>query len=165
LKKVYQQAAVPVQIITNITAVQDSQSKRFLSPLISFDIFRDYLANQQTRKGKNEPPAQPNQEGGEEGGAGKAPPQKLLPHFLQERIRLRALKHLPVLVHFYKLITSSFSHRITEQQALELTVPQCIDLVRAAEKRTLQPSVLADTLSKEWEAFKTAWSGILHYRE
>jgi hypothetical protein len=149
-KKVYQQAAVPVDKINKITQVQDAQANRFISPLISFDAFRDFMANRGTRKGKNQPQKQDGKEGA---------PLTLLPYFLQERVRLRAVKYLPVLVNFYKLITSTFSHRITEQQALELSVPQCIDIVRTME-RSVKTTNLAETLTNKWEEFQKAWSRI-----
>jgi len=152
LKKVYQRTPPGVKILASITEVQDSQAKRFLSPLVSFSIFRDYLANRQTTK---ENPPQRQGEGDEEKGA-----QKLLPLFLQERIRLRALRHLPVLVHFYKLLTTALSHRITEVQALELTVPQCIAALQDLEHKTRQKSNLTATLTKDWKEFKEAWSDI-----
>lgn len=88
LKKVYQKAAQPVENINLITDVQDSQATRFLSPLIAFDAFRDYMANRETGK-QNRPQA--------------AADFKLLPFFLQERIQLRALKFLPVVVRYEKV--------------------------------------------------------------
>eukprot|EP00026_Physarum_polycephalum_P000017 Phypoly_transcript_00017.p1 GENE.Phypoly_transcript_00017~~Phypoly_transcript_00017.p1 ORF type:complete len:3587 (+),score=621.73 Phypoly_transcript_00017:1211-10762(+) len=143
LKKVYQQAAVPVANINLITSVQDSQAVRFLSPLVAFDAFRDYMANRETNKA-NRPQA--------------AVDHKLLPYFLQERVRLRALQFLPVVVHFYKLITTTLSHRVTEQQAMELTVPQCIELIRAMDK--LRRTDLAESLTKHWQEFQAAWAQI-----
>lgn len=110
------------------------------------------MANRGTRKGKIQQPEAEHEDGKN--------PQKLLVYFLQERIRLRALKHLPVLVHFYKLLTTSLSNRITEQQSLGLTVPQCIELIRAIEKRG--KTNIADNLTKSWEEFQVAWAGILY---
>lgn len=132
-----------MQAISTITAAQDSQAARFISPLVSFSVFSDYMANRETRKPTNQ----------KEGA-----PLKLLPFVLQERIRLRAISFLPVLVNFYKLITSSFSYRLTEQQAMELTVPQCIDVIRTMDRQA--KTKVADTLTKNWEEFKAAWSRI-----
>ena len=143
LKKVYQKAAQPVENINLITSVQDSQALRFLSPLVAFDVFRDYMANKQTRKA-NRPQA--------------AADHKLLPYFLQERVRLRSLKFLPTLVSFYRLITTTLSHRLTEQQAMELTVPQCIDLIRAMDR--IRKSDSAEYIAKQWEEFQVAWARI-----
>lgn len=148
LKKVYQQATQQVQNIVKITTVQESQANRFLSPLIPFDVFRDFLANRETRKDKGKGNQQPHQ--AEEEGGGVGVHLKLLPYFLQERVRLRAIKFLPVLVHFYKSITSSFSYRLTEQQTMELTVPKCIDLISTLDRHKTN---LADTLTKQWEEF------------
>jgi hypothetical protein len=148
LKKVYQQAAQQVQNINKITSVQEAQANRFLSPIISFGIFRDFLANRETRKGKAQQPA-------EEGGGVQL---KLLPYFMQERMRLRAIKFLPILVNFYKLLTTTFSHRLTEQQAMEMNVPQCIDIIRNLDKPP--KTNLADTLTKQWKEFVEAWSQI-----
>jgi hypothetical protein len=102
------------------------------------------MANRETNK-ENKPQA--------------AADHKLLPFFLQERVRLRALKFLPVVVNFYKLITTTLSHRVTEQQAMELTVPQCIELIRAMDK--LRRTDLADSVNKQWEEFKVAWARII----
>jgi hypothetical protein len=131
-----------VENINLITDVQDSQAVRFLSPLVAFDSFRDYLANRETSKA--------NQQAGAE--------HKLLPYFLRERVRLRAIKFLPVLVNFYKFITTTLSHRITEQQAMELTIPQCIELIRSMDR--IRKSDLADAFTKQWEEFQVAWARI-----
>lgn len=136
-----------MQTVSTITAVQDSQSTRFVSPLVNFSVFRDHMANRATRK--------PNQQ--QEDGV-VAAPLKLLPFILQERVRLRAISFLPVLVNFYKLLTSSFSYRVTEQQAMELSVPKCIDIIRTMDR--LARTKVADTLTKRWEEFKSAWSRI-----
>ncbi len=121
--------------------MQDAQSQRFLSPLIPFDVFRDHMANRPKKKDDV-------QEGEEQ--------LKLLEYFLQERIRLRALQHLPVLVHFYKLLTTSLAYRVTEKQAWECTIPAAIDLLDKNHP-----------LRDSWLEFKSAWAGItdFHLRE
>jgi hypothetical protein len=140
LKSVYVHAAN--NCFTRVLEIQDAQAQRFLSPLISFDVFRDHFANHQTRRGQHAQ-VDDNQ-------------KKLLPYFLEERVRLRALVHLPTLVHFYKLINEAFAYKLTQQQTLALTVPQCIQLLGAEGPN----SELATTLVQAWEEFKHVWTNI-----
>jgi hypothetical protein len=138
--------------------VQNAQSTRLVSPLVSFDVFREYFANYQTRKKKNKHPeaAQEEVAVGEE--EGKEVPveirnKKLLPYFLEERLKLKALVHLPTLVSFYKLLRENFAYKITLEQANSMTVPQCIALLQNDGTQN------AATTSSAWQSFKEAWAG------
>jgi hypothetical protein len=160
LKNVYQRAAQSNEKIKTITAVQDTQSTRLVSPLVSFEVFREFFANYQTRKkkvGKKQ-----HEEGLEEEPVGeerKEVPEetrnkKLLPYFLEERVKLKALVHLPTLVSFYKLLRETFAYKITQEQANSMTVPQCIELLQHDGTQS------AEAVKTAWESFKKAWGGI-----
>jgi hypothetical protein len=88
----------------------------------------------------------------------RAENKKLLPYFLEERIKLRAVAYLPVMVSFYKLLCESFAYKITEEEADMMSVPACIELL---ENEGQQHNDLVSLLRKVWEDFKTAWRGIL----
>ena len=126
---------------------------RLASPLVSFDVFRSYFADHQTRKqmDDNHPQEVPEEEAKEatDGARNKG----LLPYFLEERVKLKALVHLPSLVSFYKLLRECFAYKITQEESSSKTVLQCIALL--ANDGTQN----AEHITSAWESFKKAWTG------
>jgi hypothetical protein len=118
--------------------VQNTQAQRFESPLVSFDIFHTYVADQ-ISMAKKDPHA-----------SGKMATLNLVSYFMRERKKLHVLKHLPMLTQFYKLLHSALAFKVTLEEAQELTVPGCF------EKFGIEMFI-----SNEWADFKAVWSGIL----
>eukprot|EP00026_Physarum_polycephalum_P000006 Phypoly_transcript_00006.p1 GENE.Phypoly_transcript_00006~~Phypoly_transcript_00006.p1 ORF type:complete len:4090 (+),score=503.30 Phypoly_transcript_00006:465-12734(+) len=138
LKDIYQKVAEQNSSIQEIFSVQNSQAQRFETPLVSFDVFHTYVADQigLAKKGG----AQAN---------GRMSALNLVSHFMRERNKLHVLKHLPTLAQFYKLLHSALAFRVTLEEAQELTIPTCL------ERFGLEMFIY-----KEWAEFKDAWKEI-----
>ena len=146
MKEIYQHATLNNQIIKQVLEAQNVFPRHVHSPLISFSVFEEYYANQLNRK------SSPQTENA---------PKELLQFFLEERVRLRAIDYLPTLVHFYKLLNTSFANRISQQEALSLSVPRCIQLLaEQEEKHASKEWQTAETVRTAWEEFKLAWKCI-----
>lgn len=73
------------------------------------------------------------------------------------RHRLQALHSVPIFVSFYNLLFSSLSHRITEEQAQEFTVPAAIAyLEKCFEAQNVKDA--CDVLRGAWTLFKEKWN-------
>jgi hypothetical protein len=83
--------------------------------------------------------------------------KKLVPYLLKDKISQRSVAYLPVIASFYKLLCESFAHKITEDEADTMSVPECIALL---EKEGRQNNDLVILLRKVWADFKLAWTGI-----
>ena len=72
--------------------------------------------------------------------SGDAPPRQRQSATLVSRLmgsfrELSCLQHIPLLVHFYHWLHSTFAHRVTQEDAMELTVARAIEtLLEDAEK-------------------------------
>ena len=78
-----------------------------------------------------------------------------LASFVKNRRRLAALKFLPELVEFYKLINFHFAYRLTLPELLEFTVPNAIKKLEKTE-----PLEIIEELKFKWTNFKEVWNNI-----
>jgi hypothetical protein len=135
LKKQFQEAIQGNNTLGTLIKIQNYQSLFFQSPLISYQIFNAKLGDSISPE--------------------DAQKYRLLLSFVKQRTKLTALKHLPELVYFYKLINQVFAFRLTEEDSLKTSVPGAIALLEKVEtKETIQ------ILKDRWESFKAAWLSV-----
>jgi hypothetical protein len=120
----------------------------FISPILDIATVRGGMKQpiyvpSPNRRGQSD--LDPNQEG------------YLVFLYFDIRNRLDALQALPCFISFYQLLFSSLSHRITEEQAREFSVPAAIAyLERCFDAEHVHAA--CTTLRESWQTFKKTWN-------
>jgi hypothetical protein len=134
LKKRFQEAVQVHKKLDSILSVQNYQGTHFVNTYIPFESLNNSLSNLSDKdREKN----------------------ILLLSYLEERKSLSALKHVPLLVHFYTIIHKLFAYRISEEESLKMTIKEAIELLRKFEKKSV-----VDIVAKLFEELKSAWTVI-----
>eukprot|EP01114_Cavostelium_apophysatum_P014001 TRINITY_DN3512_c0_g1_i9.p1 TRINITY_DN3512_c0_g1~~TRINITY_DN3512_c0_g1_i9.p1 ORF type:complete len:5234 (+),score=1501.00 TRINITY_DN3512_c0_g1_i9:231-15932(+) len=120
LKKTFQKALQDNQKLKLILDLQDFQSLRYSSPLLSNAAIQGLIAGSSQILDADYP---------------------LISHFWKHRNQLRALKFLPQLVHFYRTMNRVFAYRITEEESLEWNFEKCVEKIEKYEDKKLVEEV------------------------
>eukprot|EP00727_Mastigamoeba_balamuthi_P014126 m51a1_g9336 hypothetical protein (4370) ;mRNA; r:36058-55372 len=80
---------------------------------------------------------------------------EIVNHFRSQGMRsaLRAIRHLPELVHFYAVLNKQFSWLLTEEDVNTKTFRQCVEMLDIAEENK-------KLLMALWKRFKAAWKEV-----
>jgi len=156
LKEAYQTLIRANSHISTILKVNNDQSSRFPSPLLSFQVFQESCGSSQSQQGQQQQQQHNN---------------NLLHTYLANLPKLAALEYLPRLASFYVLLNQVFARQLSEEETLSLTVPAAIALlekqkakskhketeVKEREKETSRRNNNKSRLRKAWDNFKGDW--------
>jgi hypothetical protein len=134
LKKLFQEAVQANKKLDSVLSVQNHHATHFVNTYIPFESLNNSLSNLSDKEREA---------------------HRLLLSWIEERKSLSALKHIPLLVHFYSIIHNVFAYRITEEESLKMSIKEAINMLRKFEEKSV-----VDSIAKLFEELKSAWTVI-----